>query len=318
MYWYVVTDVSKKSSASIVYADSVMVQYILVGGYQHFVATVFRVEDGWFLWNVGNRLPDYTVSKPSCPQSKSLPPWKPLSTETVWNTLKLSTSDSILCVHLTFVSLTFYLSSICLSIYLSIRLSVCLSVCLSVHPSTNPPTHPSIHLSIYLSRCLSACLPVCLWFYSPLLDLGLFFSFLICKHSVGLLWRGISPSQGRYLHRTVQTQNKRIHTSIPRVGFEPPIPLFERAKTVHALDRAAPMIGHLFVCPIEISPSEAKSVCFTCVHFINRVTSCKWNTLSLFSNAITWLWLMDQMPTLIPHEYDCTVEGLQVQNSCGV
>jgi hypothetical protein len=27
------------------------------------------------------------------------------------------------------------------------------------------------------------------------------------------------------------------------VGFEPPIPVYERAKTVHALDRAAIVIG---------------------------------------------------------------------------
>jgi hypothetical protein len=30
---------------------------------------------------------------------------------------------------------------------------------------------------------------------------------------------------------------------MPRVGFEPKIPAFERAKTVHALDRAATVIG---------------------------------------------------------------------------
>jgi hypothetical protein len=30
---------------------------------------------------------------------------------------------------------------------------------------------------------------------------------------------------------------------MPRVGFEPMIPVFERAKTVHALDRAATVIG---------------------------------------------------------------------------
>jgi hypothetical protein len=30
---------------------------------------------------------------------------------------------------------------------------------------------------------------------------------------------------------------------MPRVRFEPTIPVFERAKTVHALDRAATMIG---------------------------------------------------------------------------
>jgi hypothetical protein len=40
-------------------------------------------------------------------------------------------------------------------------------------------------------------------------------------------------------HRTTQTLNKRTQTSIPRVGFEPTIPVFWRAKIFHALDRAA-------------------------------------------------------------------------------
>jgi hypothetical protein len=30
---------------------------------------------------------------------------------------------------------------------------------------------------------------------------------------------------------------------MPQVGFEPTIPVFERVKTVHALDRAATVIG---------------------------------------------------------------------------
>jgi hypothetical protein len=30
---------------------------------------------------------------------------------------------------------------------------------------------------------------------------------------------------------------------MPRMGFEPTIPVFERAKTVHALDRAATVFG---------------------------------------------------------------------------
>jgi hypothetical protein len=38
---------------------------------------------------------------------------------------------------------------------------------------------------------------------------------------------------------------KKTHTqtSMPLVGFEPTIPVFERAKTVHALDRAGTAIG---------------------------------------------------------------------------
>jgi hypothetical protein len=34
-------------------------------------------------------------------------------------------------------------------------------------------------------------------------------------------------------------ENKRTQTSMPQVGFEPTAAVFERAKTVHALDRAA-------------------------------------------------------------------------------
>jgi hypothetical protein len=65
--------------------------------------------------------------------------------------------------------------------------------------------------------------------------------FLNLSHSVVLLGRMISPSQGRYL---TKTQNKHNQTSMPRVGFEPTIPSFEWAKTIHALDRAAAVIGN--------------------------------------------------------------------------
>jgi hypothetical protein len=34
---------------------------------------------------------------------------------------------------------------------------------------------------------------------------------------------------------------------MPRVGFESTIPVFERAKTVHALDRAANVVGVVFI-----------------------------------------------------------------------
>jgi hypothetical protein len=45
-------------------------------------------------------------------------------------------------------------------------------------------------IETYLSICGS----------TALVDLGRFFNFLIYTHSVGLLGRGISPSQGRFLH----------------------------------------------------------------------------------------------------------------------
>jgi hypothetical protein len=53
--------------------------------------------------------------------------------------------------------------------------------------------------------------------------------FLNVRQSVSLLGRGISPSQGPFL---TQTQNKQ--TSVPLVGLELTIPVFERAKTFHA------------------------------------------------------------------------------------
>jgi hypothetical protein len=60
--------------------------------------------------------------------------------------------------------------------------------------------------------------------------------------TLGHLGRGISPSQSRYLH-TVQHKHriKRKQTSMPQVGFEPTIPVFERTKTVRVSNRAA---GH--------------------------------------------------------------------------
>jgi hypothetical protein len=57
-----------------------------------------------------------------------------------------------------------------------------------------------------------------------------------------LVW-GISPvARSLPTHRATQTQNKRRQTSMPRAGFEPMIPVFERAKTFRSSDRAAIMI----------------------------------------------------------------------------
>jgi hypothetical protein len=63
------------------------------------------------------------------------------------------------------------------------------------------------------------------------LDALFHFSFLILGQSVGLPERGISPSQAHYLHRTTQCAL---------------ISVFERAKTVYALDRAVTVIGLLY------------------------------------------------------------------------
>jgi hypothetical protein len=80
--------------------------------------------------------------------------------------------------------------------------------------------------------------------YSSLLDLAHFFTFLFL-YTVGRTpWTGDQPvARPLPTHRAAQTQNKRTQTSTSGVGFEPMIPVFERAKTVHALDRAATVIG---------------------------------------------------------------------------
>jgi hypothetical protein len=93
-----------------------------------------------------------------------------------------------------------------------------LSICLSVHPST--------HLEPFIG----------LW---PL------FSFLILYTVSRTPWTGDQPvARPLPTHRTTQ-KNKRTQTSMPRVGFEPTIPVFERSKTVHALDSAVTVIGYL-------------------------------------------------------------------------
>jgi hypothetical protein len=83
------------------------------------------------------------------------------------------------------------------------------------------------------------------WLYSPS-DLSRFFSFLFLYTAgrVGRTTWKADQSIARPLptHRATQTQNRRIQISIPRVGFETTIPVFEGAKMVHDLDIAATVI----------------------------------------------------------------------------
>jgi hypothetical protein len=75
--------------------------------------------------------------------------------------------------------------------------------------------------------------------------------------SEGPLGQGISPSQGRYLNTGQHKQNKCIQTSMPQVGFELMIPVFEGAKTVHALDRAATVIArYMYKSQMSVRPSH--------------------------------------------------------------
>jgi hypothetical protein len=99
-------------------------------------------------------------------------------------------------------------------------------------PSIRTSIHPSIHPSINL------------WLYRPFVEPWPLFTFLILFTVGRTLWTRDQPvARPLPTHRTTQTQNKCTQTSMPLVGFERTIPVFERAKTVCGLDRAATMVG---------------------------------------------------------------------------
>jgi hypothetical protein len=84
-----------------------------------------------------------------------------------------------------------------------------------------------------------------LWFYSPC---GPWppYQFLKISTVSMIPWTGDQPVAWPLLtRRTIQTQNKRTQTFMPWVGFEPTIPVSERAKKVHALVDTATVIGDL-------------------------------------------------------------------------
>jgi hypothetical protein len=83
-----------------------------------------------------------------------------------------------------------------------------------------------------------------LWLYSPCGSWCLF-QFLNLYVLGRTLWAGDQPAAGRPpTHRTTETQNKRTETSMPRVGFGTTILVFERAKMILFLDRAATVTGN--------------------------------------------------------------------------
>jgi hypothetical protein len=95
------------------------------------------------------------------------------------------------------------------------------------------------YLPTYLPTHLPTYLPIYLWLYSPLLDLGRFFSFSSFCAVGRTAWTEDQPvARPLPAHRIAHTQ-----TPTPQVRFQPTIPVFERAKTFRALDWAAIVIG---------------------------------------------------------------------------
>jgi hypothetical protein len=73
---------------------------------------------------------------------------------------------------------------------------------------------------------------------------------MIILQTVGLLGRVIISSQGLYLNTGQHKHRINTYTykiSMPCVGFEPTIPVSERAKTVHDLDRSAALTDNLYI-----------------------------------------------------------------------
>jgi hypothetical protein len=77
-------------------------------------------------------------------------------------------------------------------------------------------------------------------------------------------WNSLDGGSAHRKAATEHKQNKHKQTSMPRLGFEPTIPVFERANTFHALDRAATVIGNSFV----ITYINTYTLVYTCITHI--------------------------------------------------
>jgi hypothetical protein len=93
-----------------------------------------------------------------------------------------------------------------------------------------------VFLSVPLAEvyfCKTPSSHIHLWLYSPCGSWPLF-QFLNPYTVRRTPWTGDQPdTKPLPTYRTTQTQNKHKQTPMPRVAFEPTIPVSERAKTVH-------------------------------------------------------------------------------------
>jgi hypothetical protein len=114
---------------------------------------------------------------------------------------------------------------------------------LPLRSRSSQTTFISLVISVSVKRCrryVTDYFVIFTFLYSStvLVKLGGFLSFLILYTDGRTPWTGDQPiARPLPTHRTTQTQNKRTQTSMPRVGFEPTIPVFEQEKTVHDLGR---------------------------------------------------------------------------------
>jgi hypothetical protein len=108
----------------------------------------------------------------------------------------------------------------------------------------------------------------------------------IFMQSVRLLGRGMSPSQGRYLHRTTQTQNKSTQTSMHRVGFELTITAFQREKTVPALDHAATVISSLSSNQLKLTTNIRMCRTYILLGCLLSQSKCIWVAVRMLPSSM--------------------------------
>jgi hypothetical protein len=101
------------------------------------------------------------------------------------------------------------------------------------------------------------------------------FQFLDLFYIIGRTpWTGDQPvARPLPAHTTAQKQNKRTQTSMARVGFEPRIPVLERANTVHASDRAATVIGTCTVGNLILSNLAIKLISVYKTFHLNAISN---------------------------------------------
>jgi hypothetical protein len=88
-------------------------------------------------------------------------------------------------------------------------------------------------------------------------------------------WTGDQPvARPLPTQRTTQTQNKRIYK---HTCLEPMIPVFKRAKTFHALDRAATVIGFFVIQGNQILNKHFQKVTELKLIIECSCIRCRWN-----------------------------------------
>jgi hypothetical protein len=139
-----------------------------------------------------------------------------------------------------------------------------------------------------------------------MLDLGYFFNFLI------LYTAGESPwTEDHIVARPLPTHSKSTQANTLWAEFEPTIPVFEREKTVHAIDLGVTVVGLVYLNIIK-SKSEIINIIFIEVTYLYLYLSTddefrfrttkevvSWNWVGLFHVYIWICWTIHRQFRLL-------------------